>query len=394
MLSSLSATEVAFLMTATLQAVASLVWALGAWVVAEVRRAAAHWALWALLSAVTWAVLAMHLASPPLIGIVCGVVGTMALQRGIRIFIGRPTTQAWQLALLALVVATDLATPLAEHRPVQATVNFAVLAALYFAIARDLYAHGRDDLRLRWPVVLALPVLVGATGFAARSLRALLAPESVLIEMAAHSALNVGSALSYVALVLLLHATLLALVTGRLVTNLRRLSRHDGLTGLLNRRAIAESIAAQLQRSQRSGEPFALVMLDVDHFKAINDRHGHAAGDRALKLVATLLHAELREVDRLARYGGEEFLALLPGLALAPALRVAERLRARLAASAGGFALSVSIGVSEWDGGETDPECVLARADAALYKAKAGGRNRVEAELGACPRRSMVVGHE
>jgi len=398
MLSSLSATEIAFLMSALIQAVACLMWALGAWAVAEARRAMVHWAAWAALSSVTWAVLAVRLASPPLVGVLCGVAGAICLQRGIRLYIGRTATWRTPLLLLALVVAADaIADPKAQHS-LQAVVNFGVLAWLYFGMARDLNAYGRDALHLRWPLLLATPVLLGGAAFAGRALRALVSPESVMSEMVRHSALNVGSALGYVVLVLLLHATLVAMVTARLVTDLRRLSRHDGLTGVLNRRAIEDALDVQMRRSQRSGEVFALMMLDVDHFKLINDRHGHAAGDQALKHVAALLLSGLREVDRLGRYGGEEFLLLLPGLALAQAQPVAERLRELLEASpvpVGGAAidLSVSIGIAEWDGGSTDLDRVLARADAALYQAKAAGRNRVVLEAGATGAPRWAMGH-
>ena len=382
MLSSLTPTEVSFLTAALIQAVASVVWALGACAVPEARRAMLHWAAWAGLSSATWVVLAMQIESPPLIGIVCGVLGASALQRGIRIHIGRPPTLLMPMTLLALVLATDRLGAYPAYRNLPPAVNFGVLAWLYFAMARDLYAHARHDLRLRWPPLLALPVLLGAVAFASRSLRAWLWPESVQAEMATHSALNVGSALGYVVLVLSLHATLTALVTARLVTDLRRLSRHDGLTGLLNRRALEEALHAQIQRSRRSGEPFCVLMLDADHFKGINDRFGHAAGDTALKHLSATLLGHMREVDRLARFGGEEFLVLLPGLTLAAALPVAERLREVVAAAplqhAGTtIALSVSVGIAEWGGAQEEPSRLLVRADAALYLAKQHGRDRV-----------------
>lgn len=369
-------------MVALIQGVASVLWALAAWTVPDARRATAHWAIWAGLSAVTWVVLAIRLQSPPLFGIICGVLGVIMLRRGIRIYVGHPPAWRMPVVLLLLVLAANLlAGPSTPHQ-VQAIVNFGVLAWFYFDIAWSLRAHGRDELRLRWPVLLALPVLLGGGAYLSRALRAALSPESVLTEMTTNSSLNVGAALSFAVLVLCLHAMLLALVAARLVAGLRRLSRHDGLTGLLNRRAIEEALDAQMQRSQRSGEAFTLMMLDLDHFKHINDRHGHAMGDHALKHAAAFLRGELRDVDVLGRYGGEEFLFLLPGLRLAQAHAVAERLRERLAARPllhAGVAvpLAVSIGVAESVGPQTDPRSVLARADAALYRAKACGRNRV-----------------
>jgi diguanylate cyclase (GGDEF)-like protein len=197
-----------------------------------------------------------------------------------------------------------------------------------------------------------------------------------------HSTLNVGSALGYVVLVLSLHAMLMALVGARLGRALVRLSRHDGLTGLLNRRAMLEVLDAQLARSLRNGEPFCVLMIDVDHFKAVNDRAGHAAGDMALKHLSALLRSHMREVDRVARFGGEEFVVLLPGVDAGTALPLAERLRELVASAplthgAESFALSISIGLAQWAGAQEAPARLLVRADAALYEAKQHGRDRV-----------------
>jgi diguanylate cyclase (GGDEF)-like protein len=194
----------------------------------------------------------------------------------------------------------------------------------------------------------------------------------------------------YVAIALAFHATLMALVVSRLLLDLRNLSRHDGLTGLLNRRAIEEAMQAQMRSSQRRGEIFCVLMFDLDHFKAINDRFGHAEGDRALKHAAQLLKSGMRDIDSLARIGGEEFLALVPGVGLADAQPLAERLRTHLADSCvvlGGTAvsLSVSIGVAQWSSATEDPSRLLLRADHALYQAKRLGRNRVVAAAAAAP---------
>jgi two-component system cell cycle response regulator len=139
-----------------------------------------------------------------------------------------------------------------------------------------------------------------------------------------------------------------------------------------------------MQRSRRTGETFSVLMLDLDHFKSINDRFGHAAGDRALKHVAVLLEESFREVDRLGRIGGEEFLALMPGATLDAAGPVAERVRERLSArpvvlDSSDVHLSVSIGMAQWNPPDEDVSRLLGRADSALYLAKAQGRDRVVA---------------
>ena len=187
-----------------------------------------------------------------------------------------------------------------------------------------------------------------------------------------------------IVLSLSLHAMLLLLVVTRLLADLRRFSRHDGLTGLLNRRALEEALGAQLQRSRRSGEPFCVLMLDVDHFKRINDEWGHPVGDLALKHLSALLRGHMREIDQIGRFGGEEFLLLLPGLTAAAALPVAERLRELLAAAPllhgqENTPMSISIGMAQWAGTAEDGSRLLVRADAALYRAKRHGRNRVVA---------------
>ena len=216
-----------------------------------------------------------------------------------------------------------------------------------------LAGHARRNLALRWPWLLALPLGLAAAGFAQRGLRALADPASVGSQMANDSALNVGSAFSYVPIALAFHAVLLTLVVGRLLAELRWRSRHDGLTGLLNRRSMEELLAEQLQRSRRSAEPFVVLMLDMDHFKAINDRLGHAVGDLALRHAAALLAGALRKVDRLGRFGGEEFIALLPGITLAEAQTVAERLRGQVAttplAHPGGTAAGVRSMQQGWE---------------------------------------------
>jgi diguanylate cyclase (GGDEF)-like protein len=384
MLSTLTATEVAFLQIAVLQSVAAMVWGLGAWFVAAERAALLHWAAYAALSAITWSQLALNLQSPPLVAVLVGVCSAISLRRGIRLFTG--LTPSWTLpaVLLALVLLVGLPGDDPTWRPLQAAVNFGVLAMLYLAMALDLRRHARRDLQWRWPTALALPLLVGAAGFGSRAMRALFLPESVSTEMNVHSALNVGSALSYIVLVLLMHATLMALVVARLLGQLQNLARRDPLTGLFNRRAMHALLDQHARQRRRVADTFSLLMIDVDHFKEVNDRHGHDTGDRALAHIARLMTQALRTQDRLARFGGEEFVVLLSASNLAKALAEAEALRlavqrAPLVLGELLVPLSVSIGVAEWAGPTEDVARLLVRADDALYRAKRLGRDRVEA---------------
>jgi two-component system cell cycle response regulator len=168
---------------------------------------------------------------------------------------------------------------------------------------------------------------------------------------------------------------------GRQLADLAAASRRDPLTALPNRRAFDEDLAREAARAARSGAPLAVVVLDIDRFKAVNDTHGHAAGDAVLQAVATRAAGAIRAGDLLARLGGEEFGILLPGADLARAVDAAERIRAALAAlpvEAAGRALPItaSFGCAALAPGEP-PHALVARADARLYEAKRDGRNRV-----------------
>ena len=162
---------------------------------------------------------------------------------------------------------------------------------------------------------------------------------------------------------------------------LRHLAQHDALTGLFNRRVADERLREEFARLQRTGQGYALLMVDIDHFKQVNDRHGHTMGDQVLQQVAQALTQHLRATDFLARFGGDEFLALLPGTSLAQACHVADKLRqavqAHTLAATPGCAVTVSVGVAEAHRDQAHAEAAVREADDRLYAAKAAGRNRV-----------------
>jgi diguanylate cyclase (GGDEF)-like protein len=168
------------------------------------------------------------------------------------------------------------------------------------------------------------------------------------------------------------------MVNAELVARARHAADHDHLTGARSRRAFFELAAREQARALRTGSPLSLLLFDVDHFKRINDTHGHAAGDRVLADIVQRAGAVVRNIDVVARLGGEEFAVLLPDTGPDTALLVAERLREALDRSVDGGAVgyTVSIGVASLLGGETIA-AMLSRADAALYAAKASGRNAV-----------------
>jgi diguanylate cyclase (GGDEF)-like protein len=156
------------------------------------------------------------------------------------------------------------------------------------------------------------------------------------------------------------------------VERIRDIAIRDELTGTYNRRFLMESLARELARAGRGGGGFSVCLIDVDHFKAVNDMLGHAAGDEVLKRVAEIAARGLRGIDVFGRFGGEEFLLVLPDTEPVGARVVAERIRSAIAAET---RVTVTIGVAPYAGGGA--AAVLARADQALYRGKAAGRNRV-----------------
>ena len=165
------------------------------------------------------------------------------------------------------------------------------------------------------------------------------------------------------------------------------LATFDSLTGLYNRRAILGKLHELINLANRYKEDFSLSMLDIDHFKRVNDRYGHLTGDEVLEKIAALIRRNIRDTDIVGRYGGEEFIIILPKTNLSSAWVVAERLRTiiektEMKDSAGNvFAITVSQGLAGWERDE-DATSLISRADEALYKAKEKGRNRVQILLG------------
>jgi diguanylate cyclase (GGDEF)-like protein len=163
-------------------------------------------------------------------------------------------------------------------------------------------------------------------------------------------------------------------------------ARRDPLTGMRNRLSLQEHAEIEMLRASRSRQALSIILFDLDHFKQINDRHGHQAGDAALKAVADCVRTVMRSSDQAFRFGGEEFLVLLPGAAASQAAAVAERFRTELARieielEACTLRLTASFGVVEWRAGEESWDDLVRRADQALYQAKHGGRDQVIAPI-------------
>ena len=385
--SKLTASEVALLTVALQYAALTPVWVAAALLLPGDRRAAGAWALYAGGSALAllFIVIGMHSgdAAVRAVGNVLVIAATLALQHGVWAFTGRPSWLKTQAVLLGVVVLLAALAALDPARvPLRIGGVSAIWAALYAWTAADIWQHTRLTMRKRWSLLYAAPMALTALMLVLRALRAGASPETVTAEVEQSTVLSVGSSMTGLLAALLLQMVLLSLVVSRLVGRLERLSRHDALTGLLNRHAIDELLLHEAQRARRLPGRLSVLMIDIDHFKRINDSQGHAVGDRALQHLSAVMRSQLREIDHLARWGGEEFLALLPATSAADAMVMAERLCERvrhlpLVNDDHRLGLTASIGVAEWLGTDDSIGAMVGRADAALYQAKRGGRDRV-----------------
>jgi diguanylate cyclase (GGDEF)-like protein len=175
----------------------------------------------------------------------------------------------------------------------------------------------------------------------------------------------------------------LALRNAWLLEEVHELAATDALTKIANRMTFQDTLSRELERARREGGVVTLLMLDIDHFKKLNDTRGHQAGDEVLRQVAATLREQRRVYDTAARYGGEEFALILPGMDLGDAAIGAERVRAAIEANGGGVTASLGVATFPHDAGSED--ALVAAADEALYRSKHGGRNRVTQASAALP---------
>jgi diguanylate cyclase (GGDEF)-like protein/PAS domain S-box-containing protein len=176
----------------------------------------------------------------------------------------------------------------------------------------------------------------------------------------------------------------MAVINARLASELEQLTVVDELTGVFNRRGLLTAGRREVERARRLGRPLAILFVDLDHFKALNDAYSHDVGDKALREVSRTIHGSMRKIDMVARYGGEEFVVLLVETELASAVHVAERVRQAverwsLLTERGTARVTVSVGVSARGPETPDLDALIHRADEAMYAAKQAGRNRVVA---------------
>src|SRR6266700_3099408 len=304
--------------------------------------------------------------------VACGMVWNAA-----RVFHGRkPNWPGLVLGALAWIVTVTLLDPTASM--LRMIIGAGIVSVYAALTASEFWVERRKSLQRRWPAfvvpvmhgcVLMLPILLGSflrpndAGFSGSIWVTVFSVELVLYA--------VGTVF-----------VIFMLVSERTVTAHKTAASMDPLTGMLNRRGFAEATSRAIEREANAGRPATVLIFDIDHFKSVNDRFGHPAGDEVLRLFATIVLNTLRITDLSGRIGGEEFAAFLP-CSLEEAVIAAERVRETFESSGivveeGPVDTTVSIGVAGGPAG-TELEVLLAAADAALYQAKRNGRNRVEA---------------
>jgi diguanylate cyclase (GGDEF)-like protein len=292
-----------------------------------------------------------------------------------------PTYGWWTVALFA-VAALNMGTVdwrVARSTRPQLHIAASVVLIQVLVAASVALSNGPASFALPW---IVLPAAFAAARFRAAVVVADVALGIVLL-LAATLGTNADGFVQHpapllVTSVLIISITAIAYVLSAAEVEQRGEAVLDHLTGLLNRTSLHRRFVELAEQAALTGEPISLILLDIDHFKAINDEHGHARGDAVLREVAYEVRTQLRSFELAYRLGGEEFLVLLPGSTLEVSAEIAERLRstlvrarpARLAVTAS-FGVAVAVGAAPFDE-------LFAHADTSLYRAKAGGRNRVE----------------
>jgi diguanylate cyclase (GGDEF)-like protein len=304
--------------------------------------------------------------------VACGMVWNAA-----RVFHGRkPNLPGLVVGALGWIAAVMTLPP--EATAMRMTFGAAIVAVYAALTAKELWSERRRTLQKRWPTIL-VPVLHGFVLMLPIVLGNLLRPHD---DTFANSAWVTVFSIELVLYAVGTVFVIFMLVSERTVTAHKTAASMDPLTGMFNRRGFAEACSRVIEREANAGRPVTVLIFDIDHFKSVNDRFGHAAGDEILKLFSAVVINSLRISDLSGRIGGEEFAALLP-CSLEEAVIAAERVREAFEDSGivvedGPVDTTVSIGVAGGPAG-TELEVLLAAADTALYQAKRGGRNRVEA---------------
>lgn len=301
------------------------------------------------------------------LGLFWGYVGTQ------RFFGVTPRVGPWLALIAGVAVLMVVFTFVEPSYRARLVVSTALSACLFVAYG--------NFLRQQRPLTFAKGLTMGVVSMMAvvlvmRLLAAILWP-------AGHNVLDVSLhhlvyATSFAFCIVLLSVSMVLMAAERLHAEVAYLASHDSLTNALTRRHINEACEMELDRSLRHGRSMALMIMDLDHFKVINDTYGHQQGDQVLIDFVAKVNGFLRRSDQLGRFGGEEFLALLPETSMEEAVHVAERIRQACAVPRQEPGCTVTIGISTNHAADDTVDALIARADAAMYRAKTQGRNRVE----------------
>lgn len=341
------------------------------------------WGNWAFLCAFIF--LLSRLVVPFWISAIGGniliLVGFALYSQAIYLFLHGAAPRLMWMTLAACCIGVVALHPLeyAQRASVYSLMSVVMLTPGVWHILRHGW-HKEPSLRM-----VALTLGLCGVGFILRAVQAWTEPFSLSNSMQP----GTGPALTFlVAFTCMLGSGFGFILAAleRSANHMENLATHDGLTECLNRSAAVALLDNTLQRAQRTGESTSLVMLDLDHFKAVNDKHGHRTGDEVLRKFAQTARMRLRASDVLARMGGEEFALILPATDAVGAVHVAESVRAAIEALTiddmknGNVSITVSAGVACAAGGGplTTPDLLYHRADTALYAAKSAGRNRIE----------------
>lgn len=375
-----------FAITVIQQGVLAMAWAI-LWRLDIDRRAARAWMVFTLMSGASFALIALRGIVPDWaswnLGNAIGVAGLAAMREGVQNFVGRRPSTALHLGLF---VATAAVLQISlEVGTIRQGIIFDQLmcALLLWSSSWMMLRELPREFGLRITLLCAVPPTLFGVMQAVRAVASWYAPNQVGVSMIEPTVHNTIIGLVMMGIALLLNLGLLALVAARMVGQLRYLTRHDAMTRLLNRRAIDETLVAEVNQLDRRGGQLALIVVDIDHFKSINDRFGHPAGDLVLKEVARRLREVSRVVDHVARAGGEEFWILLPDTDRDGVAHVAQRILLSLrdspvAVAGQALQITASIGVALAQGDSRLARTLIQRADGAMYRAKEAGRNRIE----------------
>lgn len=363
-------------------------WLMAAVLLPQERRCMAFWSAYAFLQGISALLVADDLAPGRLPGasaLMIGVAGYAAALLGVEAYAGQQRRlNAWMLAVLGVTVPCaalgQMYVPNEADLRAVLVVCYSGSGTLIAAIATPrLWSHLRVLHNRRVSAIALLPsTLVGLQAFANLLLFALHVPIGSHRGEANQANLLLGMLTTG-----MFNLCYLFLVTSRIVERLRDVTRFDHLTGVFSRSEAEARLRWNLQLLARKGGACCVAMIDVDHFKRLNDQFGHAYGDECLKMVTRALQSELRRYDVLGRWGGDEFILVLPETGLEESRRVLNRLLEavqKAARKTEKVEISLSIGavVAMRQLREHAPEEVLAKADQALYRAKAAGRARVE----------------